>query len=154
MTRFSLERSRIIHADLPTVWKVIADLDGYHQHTDTLTGTTVVSGAGEGARRRCVDSAGNDWEETCTVWEPEKRYVIDVDVSTYPARFRAMFKEFRGTWSVGHTNDGTEVTVRFDAALRGIPGLSKLVDRLAERSGSDVEAILESYDRAATRNSA
>jgi len=145
----TLERSRIIDAPLSLVWEIISDLDAYHQHTDTLTETTVISGEGQGATRRCVDASGNDWEETCTIWETEERYAIDVDVSTYPAKYRSLFRAFKGTWSVEPVGGQTLVTIRFEAELRRIPGLAMLVNKLAERSRSDVEAILDSYTRTA-----
>ena len=153
MTTMALERSRIIDAPLSRVWEVISDLDGYYEHTDTLSNTTVISGQGRGARRRCVDASSNDWEETCTIWEPEQRYVIDVDVSTYPTRHRSLFRSFQGTWGVEPVDGKTRVTIRFDAQLRRIPGLARLVAKLAKRSGADVESILDSYARTAEARS-
>lgn len=145
----AVEGSRTTDAPLTVVWEIISDLDTYHEHTDTLSETTVISGEGQGATRRCVDASGAGWEETCTIWESEKRYVIDVDVSTYPTRYRMLFRTFKGTWNVEPADGGTRVTVRFEAELRRFPGLAKLADRLAERSRSDVEAILDSYARTA-----
>ncbi|ROO52017.1 polyketide cyclase/dehydrase/lipid transport protein [Micromonospora sp. Llam0] len=149
LNRLTLQRSRIIRAPLPDVWEIISDLDGYHRHTDTLAVTTVISGAGQGARRRCVDSSARDWQETCTLWQPHDRYVMDVDVSTYPAAYRAMFRTFTGAWSVAPVDGGTQVTIRFDARLRRVPGLAALARLHAERGGADMEAILDSYQRTA-----
>ena len=154
LNRVILQRARIIQAPLPHVWHIIADLDGYHRHTETLAETTVISGAGQGARRRCVDSSARDWQETCTVWQPDDRYVMDVDVSTYPAMYRAMFRTFTGTWSVARVDGGTRVTVRFDAQLRRIPGLPTLVRRHADRGEADLEAILDSYQHTAEQQAA
>lgn len=149
MNVMTLERSRVIDAPVSRVWEVISDLDDYHAHTGTLASTKVVSGEGHGAIRWCVDSSGNEWEEACTVWEPGQQYEIEVDVSTYPTRHRTLFKSFRGTWTVEPVEGGTLTSIRFDAGLRRIPGLSTLASRLAERGGSDIEEILESYRRAA-----
>ncbi|HUF15033.1 MAG TPA: SRPBCC family protein [Acidimicrobiia bacterium] len=146
----TVERSRIIDAPLSLVWEIISILDTYHQHTNTLTETTVISGEGQGARRRCVDVSGNSWEENCTIWEPEQRYAIDVDVSTYPTKYRMLFRTFKGTWNVEPAGGQTRVTIRFEAELRRIPGTAMLVDKLAKRSRSDVEAILDSYAQTAT----
>jgi ribosome-associated toxin RatA of RatAB toxin-antitoxin module len=149
----AVERSRVIDAPLSLVWEIVSDLDTYHQHTGTLTETTVISGEGQGATRRCVDASGNSWEETCTIWEPEQRYAVDVDVSTYPAKYRMLFRTFKGTWNVEPAGGQTRVTIRFEAELRRIPGAAKLVDKLAKRSRSDLEAILDSYAQTATARS-
>ncbi len=153
MSTFSIERSLVIEAPLSDVWNVVADLNGYADHVDGLQETAVISGDGPGVRRRCVDVSGNDWEETCVLWEPEQRYVVDVDVSTYPASYRAMFKEFKGTWSTKPVDNGTEVTIRFDAELRSIPGLSQLVKRLTDQTRSDLDKTLASYADAAAGRS-
>jgi ribosome-associated toxin RatA of RatAB toxin-antitoxin module len=149
----TVEASRVIDAPLSRVWEIVSDLGGYERHTDTLTETTVVSGAGGGVIRRCVDASGNHWEETCTTWDPERRYVMDVDVSTYPTKYRMLFQRFRGTWSVEPVESRTRVTIKLEADLRRIPGVARLTEKLAERSASDLDAILESYAEAATTRS-
>lgn len=145
----AVKSSRTIDAPLFVVWKIISDLNTYHQHTDTLSKTIVISGEGRGATRRCVDASGSSWEETCTIWEPEQRYVVEVDVSTYPTKYRMLFRSFKGTWTVEPADGGTRVTIRFEAELRRIPGAARLVHTLVERSRSDVEAILDSYAQTA-----
>ncbi len=146
----TVEGGRVIDAPLSLVWEIVSNLDTYHQHTNTLTETTVISGEGQGATRRCVDASGNSWEETCTIWEPEQRYAVDVDVPTYPAKYRMLFRTFKGTWNVEPAGGQTRVTIRFEAELRRIPGAPMLVDMLAKRSRSDLEAILDSYAQTAT----
>lgn len=154
MTRMTLERSRVIDAPVERVWGVLSDLDGYHSHAPALTHTRVLDSAGEigaGTRRRCEDTSGSTWEETCTLWEPNSRYVIEVDVSTYPARYRSLFRRFRGIWSVAPTTDGdaTVATLTFDVELRRVPGVRLLAERMAARSGADLDSILASYAAAA-----
>ena len=75
--------------------------------------------------------------------------MIAVDVSTYPAKYRAMFRALTGTWSVTPADGATRVTLRFDAELRRVPGLATLARRLADRGNSDIDAILDSYRHAA-----
>jgi hypothetical protein len=153
MHTVAIERSTLVDAPTPTAWAVVGDLDGYHRHAAGLRETTVMTGSGQGARRRCVDSSGRSWEESCVVWQPEQRYVIDVDVSTHTVGYRALFSSFRGTWSVRAVGDQSEVTIRFDAVLRRVPGIKVLAARLAQQAGSDVEAILSSYAETAGRKS-
>lgn len=141
----TMEASRMIDAPVALVWGIVSDLDSYQQHTGTLTETTVISGDSQGAVRRCVDASGNHWLETCTTWDEERRYVMDVDVSTYPARYRMLFRSFKGTWSVEPVDDRTRVTIRFEADLRRIPGVARVAKKLSERIRSEIDAILESY---------
>ena len=52
--------------------------------------------AGEPLRRRCTNTTGQDWQETCTVWDEGRRFAVDVDTSDYPYPLRLM----RGLWQV------------------------------------------------------
>ena len=148
MTDVTIERSKLVDTTPERAWDVIADLDGYHRHVRGLRNTDVVSGTGQGAVRHCTDSAGSDWFETCDVWVPGSHYSVDVDVSTYPLKYRALFSAFRGTWSVTPEDGETRIGMRFDATLRRVPGISMLVDRLIEQSSADLDATLDSYETA------
>lgn len=149
MTNVTIERSKLIDANAESAWQIIADMNGYQDHVTGLSSTEVISGDGMGAVRHCVDSSGADWYETCDVWEPGSHYSVDVDVSTYLLKYRALFSAFRGTWSVATEGDKTRVGMRFDATLRKVPGVSMLVDRLVEQSTADLDATLDSYEAAA-----
>lgn len=145
MSAVAMERSLFVGAPVSRVWEVVSAVDEYHRHTATLARTAVVSGEGKGAVRHCVDSSGRDWYEICTSWEREREFGFEVDVSTYPFTYRALFRAFRGTWRVDPIDGGAVVTVRFDAEVRRIPGASALVAKLRERAESELESILESY---------
>ncbi|HEX6197279.1 MAG TPA: SRPBCC family protein [Jiangellaceae bacterium] len=148
MSTLTFQRSLIIAAPVADVWATVSDLDGYAGHTSSLAETTVTSGAGAGARRRCVDATGKAWEETCAAWSPEQEYTIEVDVSTYPAKYRALFRSFTGTWSTTPVDEGTRVTIRFEAVLRRFPGRFILARALTRRSESEIDTILNSYNDA------
>ena len=79
------------------------------------------------------------------MWEPNHRYVIDVDVSTYPRSLRWMFAAFRGTWSLQPRAAGIEVTLGFDAQLRRIPGIKLVAGVRARKAGAEIDAILAAY---------
>ena len=149
MTDVTIERSKLIDATPERAWEIIADMDAYHGHVKGLQATDVVSGTGLGAVRHCTDTSGGDWYETCDVWEPGSHYSVEVDVSTYPLKYRALFSAFRGTWSVNPEDGKTRIGMRFDATLRKVPGVGKLVDRLVEQSSADLDATLDSYEAAA-----
>lgn len=145
MSAGAVERSLFVAAPASRVWEVVSAVDDYHRHTATLARTAVVSGEGKGAVRHCVDSSGREWFETCTTWEQGREFGFEVDVSTYPLTYRALFRAFRGTWRVEPVDGGAVVTLRFDAGVRRIPGAFMLAAKLSERAESEIESILESY---------
>jgi hypothetical protein len=108
MQTFEVER----YIDVPRAdtWEVLSDLDGWGFHAPNLSKTEVIEGAAEGAVRRCYNNAGKGWTETCTVWQPGRRYVMEVDTSDYPYPVRLM----RGTFSVDDEGTGSRVKLRFD----------------------------------------
>lgn len=149
MGSMSLRRSRTFGMSPDVIWPIVADLDGYSDHVANLAVTEVLSGQGVGAVRRCENDRGQDWREAVVEWEDGRRYVIDVDTTTYPAPLRQMFRRFRGTWTVDPAPEGCEVTIRFDADIRGGPLGTALVRRMARSAERDLESILDSYGAAA-----
>ena len=114
---FQIER----HLDAPRArtWEVLSNLDGWGAHAPNLSKTEVIAGAGEGAVRQCHNNAGKSWAETCTLWQPGQRYVMEVDTSDYPYPMDVM----RGTFSVDDDGPGSRVTLRFDYQFKyGIIG--------------------------------
>jgi hypothetical protein len=79
----------------------------------------VISEPGQPLRRRCTNTAGTGWEETCTLWDEGRRFAVEVDTSNYPYPVAVM----RGMWQVDPAPDASRVTMRFayqaDATLRG-----------------------------------
>lgn len=138
--------------DLPAsqLWEVVSDLDGYASHADGLSVTEVIAGEAESAVRRCVNDKGQEWNEAVAEWQEGRRYVIEVDTDTYPPPLRQMFKSFVGTWSVEPHAEGCEVTMRFDAEVRGGKLGVALVNRMAAKAQHDLERTLDSYGRAAS----
>jgi hypothetical protein len=149
MAAIVLEVTRDTDLPAEVVWPVIADLDGYAQHVSSLSSTTVIDGSGGGARRRCTDARGRDWEETCVLWEDGRRYVIEVDVATYPADLRALFRSFTGTWELTPRRDGSTMRLRFEGDVRGGRVGAAVVERMAAGARRDLERTLASYERAA-----
>jgi len=147
MSTLVLTRSTEIPAPVAEVWDVVSDLDGYYRHAPGLAGSSVVAGSGRGARRRCVDTAGAAWEETCTTFAHADRVVIDVDAATYPPKYRALFSAVRGTWTVRPGEGGTLVEIRFDLTLRRLLPAGATGRALAARFHPEMDAILASYAR-------
>lgn len=143
--KLGVERTRTVDAAVERAWAVISDMAGYAEHVAGLAETTIVSGSEVGAVRRCVDTSGDDWRETCVVWEQGARLTVEVDVASYPLKFRALFSAFRGTWWVNEVDGETIMGITFEARLRraGRP-LRKQIRRRLE---ADLDDILESYAR-------
>ena len=117
METFQIERR--IDAPRAQAWEVLSDLDGWGAHAPNLSRTEVIEGAAEGAVRRCYNNSGKGWTETCTLWQPGRRYVMEVDTSDYPYPIRVM----RGTFSVDDDGAGCLAKLRFDYEFKyGILG--------------------------------
>jgi len=145
MANFTIEKSRIIDAPVEDVWSVVSDAGAYHQVVDTLEHTEITSGQGEGMIRHCLDTKDREWNEICTLWEDHHRFRMAVDINSYPAAFRAIFKRVEGTWAVEPTEKGTKLTMRFDGKTKLGPigrGAVAAMGRDAVLSG-----IFDSYER-------
>lgn len=106
-----LKFERLVHAPTDTVWQVISDVVGYAEVAPNLSKAEIVSGHGEGMRRRCWDTRGGTWTEQCVLWEEGRRYSMVVDTSDYPYPF----SQLQGTWGLEERPDGVLITMRFDA---------------------------------------
>jgi hypothetical protein len=108
---------RVLAAALADVWALLTDHDLYGRLAPNLSTVEVVSEAGQPLRRRCTNTAGQAWEETCALWDDGRRFAVDVDTSDYPYPITLM----RGLWQVDPDPHGSRVTMRF--AHRAIPSV-------------------------------
>lgn len=145
MPPFTLQKSRVVRAPSRAVWEVVSDVGRYHEVVDTLVVTEITWGSGKGMVRHCVDTRGREWDETCTLWEPGQRYRMTVDIDTYPASFRAIFKRLEGTWSIAQEQAGTRLTLRFDGETKLGP-LGKVAVAAMGRE-SVFASIFDGYER-------
>ncbi|PHR42612.1 MAG: hypothetical protein COA32_17245 [Fluviicola sp.] len=103
---------RKVKANKPDVWKVISDVENYHEVAGNIDEVKIVSGEKEGMVRAC--SHGKDsWTEKCSLWEEEKEYSFEVDTSApdYPYPFKVL----RGNWQVKELADNkTEIIMNFE----------------------------------------
>ena len=140
------ERTRAVQAHAAAAWSVVSDMAGYADHAEGLAETTITAGSGLGAIRRCVDTSGADWQETCVLWDPGSRFAVEVDVGSYPLKFRTLFSAFRGTWWVEEQEGETVVGIRFEADLRRLAATMRR--QIEQKIAHDLDDILESYERA------
>ena len=111
------QTARKTDAPRADAWAVLSDHSGWGDHAPNLSKSEVVAGSGEGAVRRCYNSAGQGWSETCTLWQPGTRYVMEVDTSDYPYPLSVM----RGTFDVNDAGNGSIIRLRFDYKVKGGP---------------------------------
>lgn len=116
---------RWIDAPVPVVWAVITDPDVYASVAPNLAAVEIVEGDGEGMVRRCVDTDGNEWTETCHYWEEHRGFGVRVDTATSPFH-RRLFSSFEGEWRVDPVDGGVRVSIRFDFEPRYGP-LGRLI---------------------------
>jgi ribosome-associated toxin RatA of RatAB toxin-antitoxin module len=151
----SFVADRIVQAPADLVWAVVADVAGYAQIAPGLSHVEILHGDQEGLRRRCYDHRGRGWNETCTLWEPGRRYRMQVDTASYPFPLRQLLRAFQGTWSVDPVPEGTRITVGFDAQPR-LGLLGRLALRaMGGKADRDLAQLLNNYEHAIwARNSA
>ena len=114
--RYALER--VVAASADRAWGVVSDVARYAEVAGTLHRSEIVSGSGVGMVRRCEDTSGVCWLETCTRWEPGHAYAFEVDTSGpgYPLPLRSM----RGDFEVEAGDRGqARIRIRFSFTPRG-----------------------------------
>jgi hypothetical protein len=112
-----MQVERVLATPPAAVWPLITDHDLYGRLAPNLSTVEVISETGAPLRRRCVNTAGQGWEETCTLWEDGRRFAVAVDTTRYPYPLILM----RGLWQVDPHPAGSRVTMRF--AYRAAPSV-------------------------------
>lgn len=122
-----VEASTVVAAAPHRVWPLLTDHDLYGRLAPNLSTVQVISEPGAPLRRRCTSTGGDNWEETCTLWDDGRRFAVEVDTSNYPYPLTTM----RGLWQVDPHPAGSAITMRFayqpDRTIRG--GLFAIVFR-------------------------
>lgn len=143
MTRFTMQRS--IDAPRAVVWDVVTDPNVYETVAPNLTAVDVLEGDGEGMVRRCVDTDGNSWTETCDHWEEGNGFSVTVDTATSEFH-RRLFTRFEGEWRLSPGDEGVIVTIEFTFDTKYGP-LGWLVARYFRyKAPSLIEAIFDGWE--------
>lgn len=136
---------RTVDAPVAVVWDVITDHDLYAEAAPNLSTVEIVEGDGEGMVRRCVDTDGNEWLESCTHWEAGRGFGVTVDVDDSDFH-RTLFTSFEGEWRLSQDVDGVRITIAFDFEPRYGP-FGVLVSRFfAYRAPGIVEPIFDRWE--------
>lgn len=112
----SFDRPAAVTAE--QLWPVMIDHGLYAKLALNLKAAQGLTPDGLGFQRSCTDAAGRSWSETCTLWEPGRRFDVDVDTSDYPYPLAKM----QGSWRVEPAGqDGSTVGMTF--AFQPTPGI-------------------------------
>lgn len=92
----------VFHFEIPvpvagtTAWDVITDHGLYGRLAPNLSAAHVDGDTGKGTVRTCANRSGQQWSETCTLWDEGERFEFDVHTDDYPYPLAVM----RGAWWV------------------------------------------------------
>ncbi len=143
--RGHFELAREVSAPAERAWSVVSDVASYAELAGTLHKSEVVSGEGLGLVRRCEDTSGVCWLETCTRWEPGRAYAFEVDTTGpgYPLPLSTM----RGDFEVDRVSDArSTIRIRFTFSARGGAWTELLLSLIFAASGDRlVGAILRRW---------
>ena len=78
------------------LWPIMTDHDLYARLALNLKAAEGLSPNGPGFERTCTDTIGRTWSETCTLWDPGRRFDVNVDISNYPYPLQLV----QGSWQV------------------------------------------------------
>lgn len=108
---------RTVRAPTETVWQVMTDHPAYADVAGNISKVEVLSGDGLGMKRRCYGRKGENWEETCDLYEPGHAYGfrIHTEADDYPYPFA----ELSGRWSVEKLPAGSEFKIEIVAVIKG-----------------------------------
>lgn len=135
---------RTVDAPIAVVWDVITDHDLYAEVAPNLSTVDVLEGEGDGMVRRCVDTNGNEWTESCTRWENHRAYAVTVDVA-HSEFHRRLFTRFEGEWRLSEDDNGVRITIQFEFAPRYGPFGRLISAFFAYKAPGIVEPILDGW---------
>lgn len=141
----TIQRHRTIDAPPAVAWAVITDHELYGEIAPNLERVEVVRGSGADLVRRCVDTGGNTWTETCTRWAAGEAFAVEVDVGN-SGFHRRLFTRFSGEWLLDERPDGVRITVRFDFEPRYGPFGALITKYLDYRGPPIIDAILDRWE--------
>lgn len=139
--------NRTVNAPAPIVWDVLSDHALYADAAPNLARVDVVDGEGAALTRRCVDTNGNTWTESCTWWEPGEGFGVRVDVDD-SGFHRRLFSRFEGEWKMAETPDGIEITIAFEFTTRYGPFGRLITWFFSRKAPGIVERIFDRWETA------
>ena len=109
---------RKVRGSRQVAWEVVTDHELYGRLAPNLSAVHVRSGTGVGMVRVCSNNGGEQWSETCTVWDEGEQFEVNVQTDRYPYPLSAM----RGSWWARPDTSGASV-VGMDFRYQPLPGI-------------------------------
>lgn len=108
---------RAVRAPAPTVWDVMTDHPAYADVASNISKVEVLSGDGLGMRRRCFGPKGENWSETCDLFDEGRSYgfKIHTEAPDYPYPI----SDLTGRWSVEPEGTGATFSIDIEARPKG-----------------------------------
>ena len=75
---------RTVRGSQQVAWSVVTDHELYGRLAPNLSAVHVQSGTGAGMVRVCSNNDGEEWSETCTLWDEGERFEVNVRTERYP----------------------------------------------------------------------
>lgn len=132
--------ARPVRAPRDVVWRVMTDHPGYADVADNLSRVEVVKGDGIGMQRRCFGPKGENWLETCDLFDEGSAFGFRVH--TEAADYPYPISDLRGKWSVIGDGDGSTFVIAIEAEAKGNPLARMLFGMAAKRQFRTVLADL------------
>lgn len=108
---------RAVNAPADKVWAVMTDHPGYADVASNISKVEVLSGQGVGMERRCYGPKGENWRETCDLFEEGK--IFGFKVHTEADDYPYPISDLQGRWSVKSSGSGSEFTIDIEALPKG-----------------------------------
>lgn len=132
--------SRTVDAPRDVVWQVMTDHPRYADVADNISKVEVVAGNGEGMQRRCYGLKGENWLETCHLYDDGHAFGfrIHTEAEDYPYPI----SQLSGEWSVVPMDQGSRFTIDIEATPKGNLLARTLFKAVAKRQFRKVLADL------------
>lgn len=109
--------TRAVGAPVERVWEVMTDHPGYADVASNISKVEVLSGQGIGMKRRCFGPKGENWTETCDLFEEGQSFgfKINTEAPDYPYPI----SDLQGRWSVEPQGSGSLFSIDIEATPKG-----------------------------------
>lgn len=108
---------RVVNAPVDAVWAVMTDHPRYADVASNISKVEVLSGDGLGMERRCYGPKGENWRETCDLFEDGK--VFGFKIHTEAEDYPYPMSDLQGRWTVEPKRNGSEFSIDIEAKPTG-----------------------------------